>query len=68
MARKWIQAVLSKGRPGALRARLREAHLIPKGDKPIPVKVLDKAASGMLGRVTKKRAILAKTLRRLRKG
>jgi len=59
MAEKWIQKAIKK--PGALRKSLN----VKKGDK-IPEKKLEKAEHSK-NPTTRKRAVLAKTLRKMHK-
>jgi len=59
MAEKWIQKAIKK--PGALRAALH----VKKGER-IPAAKLEKAAHSK-NPTTRKRAVLAKTLRKLHK-
>lgn len=60
MAKKWIQEAIKTSAKGALRKTLGT----PKG-KDIPIATLDKAAKSK-NPTTKKRAILAKTLRKMK--
>lgn len=61
MEKKWIQKAL----PGASKGKLRKELHIKTGEK-IPLKKLDKAAKSSDSKLAK-RAVLAKTLRGLRK-
>ena len=63
----WIKSAIDLSKKGRLRERLREVGAIGKADKPIPVKVLNKAAAGLWGPTTARRARLARTLRKLRR-
>lgn len=58
--KKWIQKAIKK--PGALHKQLG----VPEGEK-IPKKKLEKAASGKLGELAKRRAVLAETLGKFHK-
>lgn len=60
--KKWIQEALAGSKPGVLRRRLKV-----KTGETIPLKKLKRAAAGAYGPVTKKRAQLALTLRKLRR-
>lgn len=63
MARRkfWIGKAVK--RPGALRARMRELHLMPKDAERIPRKALERAAAGAFGPKTRQRAALALKMR-----
>lgn len=64
MAKKWIQGAIQH--PGALRAKAKSAGAINKEGN-IKPSFIDKAAKSK-NATTKKQAVLAKTLSKMRKG